>query len=539
MDNRPAHDAPPGPRNQRTTRYVRRVLLSDLRGGVSAAVVGLPLSLAYGEASGVGPAGGLLASIVGSFAGAAAGGSALLLAGPINFGPIILSKITAQHGSEWIFLATLLSGIFLLLFGLLRFGNLIHYLPYPVTAGFTLGIGIAILLRQIVVVSQSTADTLLGFGMLAPLIVLTRFFPRVPWASSLLFLAILFAGLLRPPVAYVGAFTGGLPTVTLFPVSFQAIRFLVPDALTMAVLTAINSLLAAQLVAGLVPQHPAEGNRVLLGQGLSALFLSFLHAMPSQGAFARSIVSIKAGARSSTSAVIHGLVLLAILLYLGPMARFIPRAALAAILMHVSFLLIKPRELKMMLYAPKADLLVYVATAGCAAFFDLLLAVAIGLVLAATLFIQRSTHLMIGERPIEPELADEVSSEDLAFYTRAISVFRVEGPLFFGAAYHLVEAVEDHPATQILILRMKRIPFLDASGAETLRLIHRRLRADKRHLYLAEVRPEVFRVLENLGVPQEIGSELFFPDVRSALAAARAHLDRSSFHRHRLPTPHV
>lgn len=504
---------------------MHRKWLRDLLAGLTVALVSLPASLAFGVASGAGAAAGIYSAIVGGALAGIFGGAPLQISTPTAVGAVIFAEVGSRHGLEVTFLAAILGGLFQILFGLLRLGNLIRYLPYSVIAGYTSGLAILISWQQLRLIGKSPASLAMAGATVLLLFGLRRISRVLPEALVGVLLMTAATALLDLPVPLIGEIPAVLPTPHLPPVTLPDLRAMIGPGLTVALLGSITTLLSAIVADGMVPGRRHDSSRELLGQGIANALCPLFGAMPCAGSLTRTAVNIKSGASTRLAGLVNCAVLLLIVLALGPWVSHIPLPALSGVLFKICLDIAGPEEVRTLLHLPRPELAVALLTTGAMVFADLLVAVGLGLLLSAALFIRRASHLEITSHPLEEEQVG-----DLQEYPRAIAVYDLEGPLFFGAAVPFAQAIEESGQVEILILRMKRVPFLDASGAAALRALSRRLRREKRHLLISGLNPEGQRILQAMGITEEIGPDHFFDHLFQAVAFAKAHIAASRFH---------
>ncbi len=529
--------------------YSPRSLQRDLLSGLTVGVVALPLSMAFAIASGTSPERGLFTAIVAGVIVALLGGSRFQIGGPTGAFVVIIAGIIARHGYEGLVLAALLAGAILVLLGLLGCGRLLQYIPYPVTTGFTAGIGVLIFTSQLkdflgLSIAQLPAEftarmqacllalptwdrpTLaLGAATLISMILVRRFIPRIPAPMVGIVVATAASWALGLHAETIGSRFGGipatLPSLSLPDLRGVDLRAIVPDALTIALLAGIESLLSAVVADGMTGERH-DSSTELVGQGLANIGSVLFGGIPATGAIARTATNIRAGAVSPLSGVIHSLTLMGFVVACAPLAGRIPLASLAAVLMVVAWDMSEPHRFLRLLHAPKSDSLVMLTAFGLTVFVDLTVAVEVGVVLAAMLFMKRMSELSDIHSVDAPAVLDETEERDAAGSPRLV-VYEIGGPLFFGMAQRFIDVMRFTRAVpEVLILRMRNIPSIDATGIEALETVVRRARAQGIRVLFSGVRPRVRDVLRRMGTEALVGPQNIHPDFASALAAAKS-----------------
>lgn len=530
--------------------YTRRDLLSDLIAGVTVGLVALPLAMAFGIASGVTPQAGIYTAVVAGFLISALGGSRLQIGGPTGAFVVIVAGIVTAHGVSGLLIVTFMAGVILLLMSVTGLGTAVKYIPRPVTIGFTNGIAILIASTQVkdffgLDITAVPSDfvlrvralvnslgsfhwsaLLLGIGSLLIILLLPRFTKRLPGSIVALVLATIAVPLFGIPVETIGSRFGGIPTglphISLPQVRPELIVPLLPAAVTVAMLAAIESLLSAVVADGMSGDKH-NSNVELLAQGIANLAVPFVGGIPATGAIARTATNVRSGARTPVSGMVHALTLLAILLVAAPLARFIPLATLAAILFVVAYNMSEWREVRTILKLSKADIVVWLMTFGLTVLADLTVAVEIGMLLAALLYIYRvsetTTVAPVTEGYIEDGRPHILQDKLLPTY---VLVLRIHGPFLFGATEKLSEATVDVDSLPpIVILRLRNMTALDATGLHELEKLAQRLHDSGRTLLLCGTRSQPEQLLRQSPFLQYLGEENMLPHVEAALSRAR------------------
>ena len=536
---------------------------SDLLAGITVAVVALPLALGFGITSGAGAAAGLSTAAVAGVLAAVFGGSNLQVSGPTGAMTVVLMPLVSQFGVAALAPVGILAGLFLLVFASARVGRFIRYIPYPVITGFTSGIAVIIFLQQlpgflgappgedeqVVVASWQTLRAFIAApGLATPVLGLLTVAIMVAWGRSTRLrslpasMAALLAatGLSALPifdaVARIPEIPTGLPTPSLPSLAGLAATDLVRAALVIAVLAALESLLSAVVADGMTIDQRHDPDRELFGQGIANLGAAVVGGIPATAALARTAVNVRSGARTRLAAIIHGLILAAVMVALAPMASHIPLVALAAILMVVAARMVERTELREIVRATKSDAATMLLTLVVTVAFDLILAIEVGLVVAGALFVTRMSRLLqvdptslsgghaprdlqrTGQRPEED--GQEIRQDDLV-------VYRIEGPIFFGAADRFFEELlRVDPHIRVVILRLRQVPVIDHTGAAALRRLVDRLTRRGIVVMLSGVQDQPRGVLERTGILATVtrDGDHLFEDTEQAIAHARTHL---------------
>lgn len=523
----------------------------DVFGGVSAGIVALPLCLAFGAASGLGPEAGLYGAIAAGILAAIFGGSAVLVTGPTNPMTLVAATVVAANtlpaghvNLAIVVTAFLLAGALQVLMGVLRLGGFVRYVPYPVISGFMSGIGIIIIIQQIhpivgaeapspyvarILGSLSTLPgkivwpvALLGVTTFAIIQILPRFTRKVP--ASLIALIVVTAAAVAFGVdaPRIGAIPAGLPTLIIPGLSFDQVTVVVSAAIQLALLGAIDTLLSALLVDSLTKSHH-DSNRELIGQGIGNMGAALIGGLPGAGANIRTIVNIDAGGKTRLSGVIHGLFLAAVLLGLSSLVQYIPHAVLAGILVGAGLGCIDFRGLSHLAKVPRSDAAILLIVLGLTVFAGLIVAVSVGLIIASFVFMKKVADISEQQTAISP-LADEPWADEIdvpAAYRDRLLVKHVEGPLFFGFARGFANIAATAAGGRLLVLRMDRVALMDQSGAYALQDALVNLKSSGMRIVLVGLPIAPRDILEALHVIPELVSikDLFadFVEVKAAL----------------------
>lgn len=537
------------------TGYGFADLRADLTAGLTVAVVALPLAMALAIASGVRPEIGLLTAAVAGFVISLLGGSRFQIGGPTGAFVVVVAGVIAHQGPDGLILATLMAGIFLIAAGLLRFGAWIKYIPEPVVSGFTGGIAIIIAASQLrdllgLRTNDVPADfvaklaTLWGVratlsphalavaaGSLATIVVLRRFAPRAPGYLIAAGLATAAVSLFHLPVETIGSRFGnlpaGFPPPHLPAMSWGRFQALLPTAFTIAFLAAVESLLSAMVADGMTGRRH-RSNAELLAQGVANFASALFGGLPATGAIARTAVNIRSGARSPVAGMAHAVFIAAFVFAGAPLARYVPLACLAAILLVVAWSMSEPHKVVRLLKGPPGDRAVLIAALSLTVLADLTVAIVVGIVLASMIFMHRmaqAASLAEGSVIDEDETAPEPEDQRRAL-PPGVDVFQLRGPLFFGAATGFAEGLARmERGPRVVILRMSRVPVADATGVGVLRDFIERRRREGARIILSGVRAQPRAVLAQMGLGPERGVVEYaasFPDAVALAGETRA-----------------
>jgi SulP family sulfate permease len=506
--------------------------------------------MAFGIASGVTPQAGIYTAVVAGFIISAFGGSRVQIGGPTGAFVVIVAGIIAKHGVSGLLIVTVMAGVVLVIMGVTGLGAAVKFIPRPVTIGFTNGIALLIASTQIKdflglrtgpVPSDFLARMLLlaenistvhwptlalGAASLALLIFFPRLTRRVPGSIVVLFLATAGVALLALPVATIGTKFGGIPTgfppFSLPPFRPDLIVPLIPSALTVALLAAVESLLSA-VVADSMTGDRHNSNVELIAQGIANIFSPLFGGIPATGAIARTATNVRSGAKTPIAGIVHAATLLIILLVAAPLARFIPLATLSAVLFIVAYNMGEWREIGIVLRLSKADIAVWAATFGLTVFADLTIAVEVGIALAALLYIHRIAQTTTVE-PVTPAYIEEgrlhvLQDKEVPPY---VTILRIHGPFLFGTTDKLDEATANlDNFAPVVVLRLRNMTALDATGLHALERLAERLRKSGRTLLLCGARSQPERLLKQAEFIEHVGAQNILPHVSAALARAR------------------
>lgn len=530
--------------------YSWKIFLSDLIAGVTVGLVALPLAMAFGIASGVTPQAGIYTAVVAGFLISALGGSRVQIGGPTGAFVVIVAGIIAKFGLSGLLMVTLMAGAILVVMGATGLGAAVKFIPRPVTIGFTNGIAVLIASTQIrdffgleagtvptgfverakVLLSHfntlNIPTTAVACASLAIILLSHKVTRRVPGTIIALFAATICVVLAGLPVDTIGSKFGGiltgLPKIHLPAFRAELIVPLLPSALTVALLAAVESLLSAVVADGMSGDKH-NSNVELIAQGIANLASPLVGGIPATGAIARTATNIRSGARTPVAGIIHALTLLGILLVAAPLAKYIPLATLAAVLFVVAYNMGEWREIGAILRLSRADKTVWAATFALTVLADLTVAVEVGIALAALLYIYRvsetTTVATVTPDYIESGRAHALQGKDVPPY---VTILRIHGPFLFGATDKLAEETADLSRfAPVVILRLRNMTAIDATGLHALEMLSDRLRKTRRILLMCGARHQPAQMLKRAEFIQHVGRENILPHVEAALKQAR------------------
>jgi SulP family sulfate permease len=530
--------------------YSRRDFGADLLAGLTVGLVALPLAMAFGIASGVTPQAGLYTAIVAGGLISALGGSRMQIGGPTGAFVVIVAGIVSKFGTSGLALVTLMAGLMLIVMGITRLGSAVKFIPRPVTIGFTNGIALLIASTQIkdflglktdevpsafipkITTLLRHMDTIswpalsVALATLGIIIALPRLTKRVPGSIVALLGCTAVVALLGLPVETIGSKFGGIPT-GLPKVSIPAFRFdqvipLLPSAITVALLAAIESLLSAVVADGMSGTRH-NSNVELVAQGIANFATPLFGGIPATGAIARTATNIRSGARTPIAGVVHAATLVLILLVAAPLARYVPLATLAAVLFVVAYNMGEWREIATIVRLSNAEIAVWAATFALTVLADLTIAVEVGMVLAALLYIYRISQTTTVE-PVTEEYVREgrahvLQDKQVPPY---VAILRIHGPFLFGTTEKLTDATADlSQFPPVVIVRLRNMTALDMTGLHALEVLAKRLRQSGRTLLLCGARHQPARLLHRADFVEHIGLQNILPNIDAALVRAR------------------
>ena len=545
--------------------YNRKQLTTDLLAGIIVGIVALPLAIAFGIASGVTPEKGIITAIVAGLIVSVFGGSKVQIGGPTGAFIIIIYGIIQQYGFEGLTIATLLAGIFLIMFGVLHLGTIIKYIPYPIVVGFTSGIALTIFTTQIkdlfgltmasvpsdfiekwiaYIGSFPTIDwwsAAVGIGSVAvialwPKMAFTKLLRKLPGSLIAIIVMTIAALLLKQYAGVTSVETIGdrfsisnqLPGAQVPELTWDVIKGLVAPAFTIAILGAIESLLSATVADGVIGDRHSS-NTELIAQGFANLASPIFGGIPATGAIARTMTNINNGGRTPVAGIIHAAVLLLIFLFLMPLAQYIPMACLAGVLVIVSYNMSGWRSFVSILKNPKSDVIVLWVTFLLTVIFDLTIAIEVGLICACLLFMRRmaeTTDVKVISDEINPEEEDsdfQLGNLEHLTIPEGVEVYEINGPYFFGAGNKFEEIMGAlrHQRPKVRIIRMRKVPFVDSTGIHNLTNLCLMSQAEGIQVVLSGVNPTVQAVLHKAGFDTMLGEDNICSHINIALDRAR------------------
>ena len=538
--------------------YSKEKFMTDLMAGIIVGIVALPLAIAFGIASGVSPEKGLITAIIGGFLVSFLGGTNVQIGGPTGAFIVIVYGIIQNFGIEGLAIATVIAGIILLVMGALKLGTVIKFIPYPIVVGFTSGIALTIFTTQMKDLFGLTMDKVpadfiskwiayfgaahtanfwaFGVGLLSILlIVLTpKMTKKIPGSLVAIVVMTVVAYLLRNYAGITAIETIGdrftidasLPQPEPIHFDMNMINLLLPSAFTIAILGAIESLLSATVADG-VTGDKHNSNTELIAQGAANVIVPLFGGIPVTGAIARTMTNINNGGRTPVAGIIHAVVLLLILLFLGPLTKHIPMACLAGVLIIVSYNMSEWRTFRSLMKNPKSDVSVLLVTFFLTVIFDLTIAIEIGLLIAMLFFMRRvaeTTHVSVTTNEIDLSDEGEIHhDEEVLQLEKGIEVYEIDGPFFFGVANKfdsVMKNMGDKP--KIRIIRMRKVSFIDSTGLHNLESLWRLSKAENIHMILSGVNEQVHGVLTKSGFDKKIGAENICSNINEAVAKANA-----------------
>jgi len=531
--------------------YDRQKFLHDLAAGITVGLVALPLAMAFAIASGVAPQAGLYCAIVTGFVISAFGGSKTQIGGPTGAFVVVVAGIIAKHGVEGLFICTMMAGVLLVLLGVTGMGTAVKYFPRPVIVGFTNGIAILIASTQIqeffglqldhppgdffhrmaalarALPSINWQATIISLASLAIMIFCVRFAKRIPGAILVCFGATAAVSLVHPAVATVGTRFGGiprgLPQFAIPQFNYDTAHALLPAALTVAMLGAIESLMSA-VVSDKMSGDKHNPNVELIGQGIANILSPLVGGLPATGAIARTATNVRAGAKTPVAGMVHAVTLLAIILFAAPLVKNTPLAALAAILMMVAYNMGDWEEIPEILKLSAADIAVWLVTLTLTVITDLTFAVEFGMVLAALTFIRKvsrtTTVTRVTRDYVEDSRVHILQGQDIPDYA---VVYRVHGPFLFGATDKFADILDTLDSLPpIIILRLRNMTAIDATGLGAIRELADRVHASGRHLLLCGAREQPAKLMQQAEFERHVGAENICPSITGAITRAAA-----------------
>lgn len=525
---------------------------SDAVAGLTVAIVALPLSMALAIASGASPEKGLVTAVVAGFLISFLGGSRVQVGGPTGAFVVVVFNVIAQHGYDGLLTATFMAGLILIAAGAFKIGRLIKFIPHPVVTGFTAGIAVIIATSQVkdflglsldnipaeflpkwqayfgAMSSAHVATLLVGLGALGVIVALRRFAPKLPGFLIAIVMASLVVALLQLPVETIGSrfpdMPAGLPVPSLPSLSWTKIAELLPSAFTIAFLAGIEALLSAVVADGMTGTRH-RSNQELIGQGIANLGSVLFGGLPATGAIARTATNIKAGGKTPVAGMMHALFLLLFILLAADLMAYVPMAALAAILFVVAWGMSEYDRFVALLRMPNGDRVILLLTFGLTIFVDLTVAIGVGVTLASLLFMARMSETVQLENGQTPDRDAASAGEDPGQrddLPKGVEVFRISGPVFFGVAGELLDAMRKIGRTpEVVILRMRLVPMLDASGVTMIEEFIGQARLSGARVILSGVQRQPRQMLARIGLSGDRQGVFFEIDYPAALQRAR------------------
>ncbi|UKK63083.1 sulfate permease [Prevotella communis] len=537
--------------------YNKQTFMADLMAGLIVGIVALPLAIAFGIASGVSPEKGIITAIVAGFAISALGGSKVQIGGPTGAFIVIVAGIINQYGIQGLTIATLMAGVFLIGFGLLRLGTIIKYIPYPIIVGFTSGIAVTIFTTQVKDLLGMRMDAVpsdfiekwiayfqnlthidpwsAGVGLVSVAIIASapKFSKRIPGSLIAIIVMTVVVLLLKQYAGVTSIETIGdrfnissqLPDAVVPELSWETIKGLVAPALTIAILGAIESLLSATVADGVIGDHH-NSNTELIGQGVANIVSPIFGGIPATGAIARTMTNINNGGRTPIAGIVHAVVLLLIFLFLMPLAQYIPMACLAGVLVVVSYGMSGWRSFTALMHNPKSDITVLLLTFFLTIIFDLTVAIEVGIVCACLLFMKRMSETtdvkaVYDEIDLNEDADMERGNLEHLSIPKGVEVYEINGPYFFGAGNKfedLMGGFGDRP--KVRIIRMRKVPFIDSTGLHNLENMCLMSQKEGITVVLSGVNEKVEAVLRRNNFHKLLGQENICNHIDLALARA-------------------
>lgn len=544
--------------------YNKTKFLSDLMSGLIVGIVALPLALAFGIASGVTPEQGIITAIIAGFIISFLGGSRVQIGGPTGAFIVIVYGVVQTHGIKGLLVATIIAGIILILMGVFKLGKIIKFIPYPIIVGFTSGIAVTIFTTQIAdIFGLSFAGEKVPGDFIGKWIIYFKHLDTINWWNTLISITSIVVIVMTPKVVkkipgslvsiilitfivyllkiYLGIdaidtigdrfrINAALPNAEIPAMNMAAITSLLPVALTIAMLGAIESLLSATVADGVIGGEKHNSNTELIAQGVANIIAPLFGGIPATGAIARTMTNINNGGRTPVAGIIHAIVLLLILLLLMPLAQYIPMACLAGVLVIVAYNMSEWRTFKALLRNQKSDVAVLLITFFLTVIFDLTIAIEVGLLLAVVLFMKRInevTHVSVIKNKLD--LTDEsefTQEEEILMLPDGVEVYEIDGPFFFGIANKFDESMREiGDRSKVRIIRMRKVPFIDSTGLHNLESLCEKSVKDDIHVILSGVRQKVHSMIETSNIPQMIGEENICENINVALERANKILE--------------
>lgn len=537
--------------------YNKTTFMSDLMAGVIVGIVALPLAIAFAIASGVSPEKGIITSVIAGFIVSALGGSKVQIGGPTGAFIVIVYGVIQQYGISGLTVATIIAGVLLVLLGVFKLGTVIKFIPYPVVVGFTSGIAVTIFTTQMTdVFGLSFGGETVPGDFIGKWMLYFKHFNTVNWWNFIVSVTSVIIIAMTPKISkkipgslvaiilvtigvwclksFFGidsidtigdrfSINSQLPKAEMPALDWEAIKNLFPVAVTIAALGAIESLLSATVADGMISDHH-NSNTELIALGVANMVTPIFGGIPATGAIARTMTNINNGGRTPVAGMIHAVVLLLILLFLMPLARFIPMACLAGVLVVVSYNMSGWRSFTALLKNPKSDVIVLLITFFLTVIFDLTVAIAVGLLLACLLFIKRimeTTEITAIKEEIHVEDEAGIMHDESITIPAGVEVYEINGPYFFGVATQFEELMSDfRDKSKVRVIRMRKVPFIDSTGIHNLSNFCEMSFKNKIVVVLSGVNPQVHSALHKAGFYDLVGEKNICPNINVALSRA-------------------
>lgn len=524
--------------------YNRKRFTTDLLAGIVVGIVALPLAIAFAVASGVSPEKGLVTAVVAGFIISFLGGSRVQIGGPTGAFIVIVYGIVAQYGINGLLISTIMAGIILVGFGLLKLGSLLKYFPHPLIVGFTSGIALVIFTTQVKdalgldlpelpaafipkwslyfneISTFSIYSVVISVSTILIVLFSTRFFKKIPGSIIAIVLGTLVVQLFQLPVTTIESFFGEIPSsinFTMPKITFSELGNYVQPAVTIALLGAIESLLSAVVSDGMIGSTH-RSNTELIAQGIANIVTPFFGGIPATGAIARTATNVKNGGRTPVAGIIHAITLLLIMLFFGRWVKLIPMSVLAGILMVVAYNMSEWRTFLSILRGSVFDIIVLLSTFILTVLVDLTVAIQVGVVLSSLLFMKRMAD--IGKSI--PETVDSDVLDDYSDLPSQIGIYEISGPLFFASAKEFCEVLKSVGMRKdVMIIRMRHVPFVDSTGLQNLKSTLKILAESQTKIVLSGVNETVCKELEGKGIVDMVGAENIFSSFDQALEGAK------------------
>jgi SulP family sulfate permease len=530
--------------------YDGKTFLNDISAGVIVGIVALPLSIAFAIASGVSPERGLFTAIIAGFITSLLGGSRVQIGGPTGAFVVIVYAIVQQYGYPGLMTATIMAGLLLAAMGLLRLGGLIRFIPYTIITGFTAGIAVTIFTTQIgdflglqlydvpgdflgkIEIYARYMETInwvsfaLSAGSLFIIIFWRRINKKIPGSVVAILISTAAVLLFKLPVDTIGSRFGSIPgslPPPIFPdFNLQTIKALMPSAISIAILGAVESLLSATVADGMIGSHH-RSNTELIAQGIANIVTPIFGGIPATGAIARTAANIRNGGRTPVAGIVHAITLLLVMVVFGKFASYIPMPALSAILVHVAWNMSEVHAFKSILKGQKSDAVVLLVTFFITVFVDLSVAIEVGLVLAAFLFMKKMVD--VTDVSAVKEEADDNQEEDKDAYDLAarkrrkgVFIYEIDGPFFFGSVQKLEELLKQKNMDYtIMVLRMRNVNYIDATGIRAIEQLFLECKHQHKRFVISGIRPQPRKILDKTGLAAKIGPDKIFPRIEAAM----------------------